>query len=65
MTNATNAGRGVNLRPYFAVPLGDVMITGCFGLLAAAADLFPELAEPIRASLNGVGGAGTPPWEIT
>ncbi|HEX7972786.1 MAG TPA: DUF1786 domain-containing protein [Anaerolineales bacterium] len=53
-----------NLRPYFAVPFGDMMIAGCFGLLAAAADVLPELGEPIRASLCGVGGRGVPPWEI-
>jgi hypothetical protein len=52
------------LRPYFAVPFGDMMIAGCFGLLAAAADVLPELGEPIRQSLRGAGGSGTPPWEI-
>lgn len=52
------------LMPYFAVPFGDMMIAGCFGLLAATADLLPELAEPIRASLRGEGGSGTPPWEL-
>ncbi len=61
------AGRqaGAPLRPYFAVPFGDMMIAGCFGLLAAVADVLPELGEPIRQSLRGEGGAGTPPWEIT
>jgi uncharacterized protein (DUF1786 family) len=52
------------LIPYFAVPFGDMMIAGCFGLLAATADLLPELGEPVRASLSGAGGSGTPPWEI-
>ncbi|MBN2501620.1 MAG: DUF1786 domain-containing protein [Anaerolineales bacterium] len=52
-----------SLRPYFAAPFGDMMITGCFGLLAAVADLMPDLAEPIQASLRGAGGSGTPPWE--
>ena len=56
--------RGSRLRPYFAVPFGDVMISGCFGLLAATADVLPELGEPIRASLRGAGGSGTPPWEV-
>jgi uncharacterized protein (DUF1786 family) len=55
---------GSALRPYFAVPFGDMMIAGCFGLLAATADLLPHLADPIRASLNHSGGSGTPPWEI-
>lgn len=59
-----NLLRGSSLRPYFAVPFGDMMITGCFGLLAATADILPELAEPICASLSGAGGSGTPPWEV-
>jgi hypothetical protein len=52
------------LRPYFPAPFGDMMITGCFGLLAAVADLYPEFETPIRESLAGSGGSGTPPWEI-
>jgi uncharacterized protein (DUF1786 family) len=51
------------LRPYFAVPFGDMMIAGCFGLLAVVADVLPELSEPIRASLGGNGGRGTAPWD--
>jgi uncharacterized protein (DUF1786 family) len=57
--------RASSLRPYFAVPFGDMMIAGCFGLLAAVADVLPELGGPIRASLQGVGGSGTPPWEVS
>ncbi len=56
--------RGSVLQPYFAVPFGDMMITGCFGLLSAVADVLPDLAGPIRASLSGGGGAGRPPWEF-
>jgi uncharacterized protein (DUF1786 family) len=56
--------RGSTLRPYYAVPYGDMMIAGCFGLLAATVDVMPELGETIRASLRGEGGSGTPPWEI-
>jgi uncharacterized protein (DUF1786 family) len=52
------------LRPHFAVPFGDMMITGCFGLLAAAADLLPDLHEPVWSSLQE-GGVGKPPWEVT
>jgi len=55
---------GEGLRPYFAVPFGDMMIAGCFGLLAATADLLPELGEAVRASLAGRGGSGTPPWDV-
>jgi uncharacterized protein (DUF1786 family) len=57
--------RGSRLRPYFAVPFGDMMIAGCFGLLAAVADLLPDFSEPIRASIRGAGGSGTPPWEAS
>jgi uncharacterized protein (DUF1786 family) len=59
-----NLMRPSSLRPYFAVPFGDMMIAGCFGLLAATAEALPELGEPIRQSLRGAGGSGTPPWEI-
>jgi uncharacterized protein (DUF1786 family) len=52
------------LRPYFAVPFGDMMIAGCFGLLSATADVLPELADPIHQSLRSQAGRGTPPWEV-
>jgi len=53
-----------SLRPYFPAPFGDMMITGCFGLLAAVADIFPELAEPIQVSLSQNEISATAPWEI-
>ncbi len=56
-----NLLRGASLRPYFAVPYGDMMLTGCFGLLRAVADLLPELGEEIQAALKG---RGRPPWEV-
>jgi uncharacterized protein (DUF1786 family) len=59
-----NMMRPSRLRPYFAVPFGDMMIAGCFGMLSAVGDVLPELREPIKASLLGAGGSGTPPWEI-
>lgn len=52
------------LRPYFAVPFGDMMIAGCFGLLAATADVMPELGQGIRASLQGQAGRATAPWDV-
>jgi uncharacterized protein (DUF1786 family) len=55
---------GSSLRPYFAAPFGDMMLSGCFGLLAATADVLPDLAEPIHASLSGRGGSETAPWEF-
>lgn len=50
------------LRPYFAAPFGDMMIAGCFGLLAATAEILPGLAEPIWESLRG--GRGIAPWDV-
>jgi uncharacterized protein (DUF1786 family) len=52
------------LRPHFAAPFGDMMIAGCFGLLAAAADLYPAWGDEIRCSLTGASSSGAPPWEI-
>jgi len=59
-----NLMRASYLRPYFAVPFGDMMLAGCYGLLGAVADLMPEFSEPIRASLQGGGGSGKPPWDL-
>ena len=52
------------LRPYFAAPFGDMMIAGCFGLLAATAKVLPDLAEAIQGSLRGSSGSGVAPWEV-
>ena len=51
------------LRPYFAVPFGDMMIAGCFGLLAAVAEILPNLAEAVYGSLRGERGRGVAPWD--
>jgi uncharacterized protein (DUF1786 family) len=53
------------LRPYFAVPFGDMMIAGCFGLLAATAEVMPNLTEAIYGSLQGERGRGVAPWDIS
>jgi len=52
-----------SLRPYFAAPFGDMMIAGCFGLLAATAEIMPNLTEAVSKSM-GDAGVGRPPWEI-
>jgi uncharacterized protein (DUF1786 family) len=52
------------LRPYFAVPYGDMMLTGCFGLLVSVADLVEELEEPIRSALMD-GRMDHAPWDIS
>ena len=43
--------RGSRLDPYFATPHGDMMISGCFGLLQAFAAKYPEHADEIAAKL--------------
>ncbi|TFG47866.1 MAG: pyruvate formate lyase-activating protein [Anaerolineales bacterium] len=62
-----NMMRNSALRPYFAAPFGDMMLTGCFGLLAAASDVFPDLGDKIRGSLfqESASESGSPPWEIS
>lgn len=57
-----NLLRGSSLHPYFAVPFGDMMISGCFGLLAAVADRLPELGGPIWSSLRGA-AVSAAPWD--
>jgi uncharacterized protein (DUF1786 family) len=44
--------RGSRLQPYFAVPHGDMMLAGCFGLLRAYAASYPEAAEAIERRLS-------------
>ena len=51
------------LKPYFATPFGDMMVAGCFGLLAATADVIPELGQIIYRSLQGKSGRGVAPWD--
>ena len=52
------------MNPHFAVPFGDMMMAGCYGLLAAVADIMPDWREPIQASLNSRATPGTAPWDI-
>jgi len=44
--------RRSDLRPYFAVPHGDMMISGCFGLVRAFAEKYPQHREEIEAVLQ-------------
>jgi uncharacterized protein (DUF1786 family) len=39
------------IRPYLAVPHGDMMLAGCFGLLRAYAANYPEVTEQIEQAL--------------
>lgn len=47
------------LRPYFAVPHGDMMLAGCFGLLRACAAKWPEWREEIE---EGLRAGNRTPW---
>jgi Putative pyruvate format-lyase activating enzyme (DUF1786) len=49
--------RGSHLQPYFAAPHGDMMISGCFGLVEAFAEKYPETREEITARLAPIGAA--------
>lgn len=50
--------RGSALRPYEAVPHGDMMLAGCFGLLRAVAALDPALAPAIEDALGSPQAGG-------
>jgi uncharacterized protein (DUF1786 family) len=44
--------KGSHLHPYLAVPHGDMMLAGCFGLLRAYAEHDPAIAEAVAARLG-------------
>ena len=44
--------RGTALHPYFAVPFGDMMIGGCFGLLRGFAEAHPWAREAVDCRLG-------------
>lgn len=41
---------------FFATPFGDMMMTGCYGLIRAYADLAPEHAQVITHAMSGGNG---------
>jgi uncharacterized protein (DUF1786 family) len=45
---------GSPLRPYFAAPFGDMMISGCFGLLRGYAEVYPAAAGIIESALGPI-----------
>lgn len=55
---------GSNLLLYQAAPFGDMMLAGCYGLLAAVADLLPEYAETIVSALQHENSDQITPWDI-
>lgn len=51
-------------RSYFPAPYGDMMITGCFGMLSAAADLLPDYHDEILSALYRQNPTGIAPWDF-
>jgi uncharacterized protein (DUF1786 family) len=49
------------LKPYYAVPFGDMMLAGCFGMLAATGDVLLNLKDEISSSLQGKRSVA--PWD--
>ena len=47
---------------YFAVPFGDMMMAGCFGLVRAWADVYPQSREVILKSLSSDEHGA--PWDL-
>jgi uncharacterized protein (DUF1786 family) len=43
---------GSALRPYLAVPYGDMMMAGCWGLVRACADVLPHTAQAIEGAIG-------------
>lgn len=58
-----NMIRNSILKPYFAVPFGDMMTAGCYGLLSAVADTIPDLHDSIKSALYSQ-DQGRAPWDI-
>lgn len=63
LSNGQATPRGRRLRPYFAVPFGDMMMSGCFGLLAAMAEVLPETAPVLQRAMRASSGPGAAPWD--
>ncbi len=53
----------LRLHPYFSAPFGDMMIAGCFGLLAAVGEILPDATESVFGSLRSGQGRGVAPWD--
>lgn len=53
------------MHPYYPAPFGDMMITGCFGLLSAVGDVIPNWKDEIDRSLNGQSSSPKAPWDMS
>jgi len=54
---------GSDLKPYFAAPYGDMMLVGCFGMLTAVCDVYPDLRDELDPVLANRDDTGTAPWD--
>ncbi len=54
---------GSKLSPYYPAPFGDMMISGCFGLLAAVGDVLPEYKQGIQEAMMFDRPGFRFPWE--
>jgi uncharacterized protein (DUF1786 family) len=54
---------GSDLDTHLAVPFGDMMTAGCVGLIASAAEIYPQFQEELTSALNRT-GAGVAPWDL-
>jgi uncharacterized protein (DUF1786 family) len=59
-----NMIRKTGLNPIFAAPFGDMMLTGCYGLLAAIKRVLPMYSEEIEKLLSSSGEISKAPWDL-
>lgn len=52
------------LKPHFACPFGDMMATGCFGLIAATSQLLPQYTEELSDLLTNKAHPDRAPWDV-
>ena len=58
-----NLMKNTNLKPIYATPFGDMMLTGCYGLIAAAGKKFPRYSKEIQSFLIS-SDVKLAPWDI-
>jgi uncharacterized protein (DUF1786 family) len=59
-----NMIRKTGLNPIFAAPFGDMMLTGCYGLLAGIKRVIPGFSDEIYKLLSSSGETSKAPWDL-
>ncbi|MCK5343610.1 MAG: pyruvate formate lyase-activating protein [Candidatus Heimdallarchaeota archaeon] len=59
-----NLIKNTGLKVIYAAPFGDMMLTGCYGLLAAIRKVIPDYQKIINDLLYPSGGKSKAPWDI-